>query len=95
MDFSRGLLRIVSTGKYGLYHCVNEGICTRFDIAEKIAMQMKKEDVILKPVTSDMFPLPAPRGKSEALSNYNLSRLNINSMRPWQEALEEYIGSIR
>jgi len=35
-DFSKGILDIVSTGQYGLYHCVNKGICNRFNIAEKI-----------------------------------------------------------
>lgn len=94
-DFAKGIIDIVSTQKYGLYHCVNKGICTRFDIAEKIAEYLKKEDVILKPVTSEAFPLPAPRGKSEALINYRLSRMNMDNSRPWQDALKEYIKDIR
>ena len=94
-DFARGIIDIVSTQKYGLYHCVNKGICTRFDIAEKIAEYLKKEDVILKPVTSEAFPLPAPRGKSEALINYRLSHMDMDNSRPWQDALKEYIKDIR
>ena len=94
-DFSKGLLDIVSTGKYGLYHCVNKGICTRFDIAEKITEHLNKKDIILRPVTSEAFPLPAPRGKSEALLNSKLSHMNMDNMRPWQDALKEYIKEIR
>lgn len=90
-DFAKGLLDIVSTGEYGIYHCVNKGICARFDIAQKIVEYLGIKDVILKPVSSEAFPLPAPRGKSEALLNYNLSILGIDNMRPWQEALKEYI----
>jgi len=93
-DFAKGMIDIVSTGKYGVYHCVNEGICTRFDIAKKIVEFLNKKDVIIKPVTSDAFLLPAPRGKSEALINYNLSLLGINNMKPWQDALREYIREI-
>jgi len=94
-DFAKGIIDIVSAQKYGLYHCVNKGICTRFDIAEKIAEYLKKEDVVLKPVTSEVFPLPAPRGKSEALINYRLSRMNMDNVRPWQDALKEYIEEIK
>lgn len=93
-DFSHGIVDIVASGKYGIYHCVNKGICTRFDIAKKIAEYLNKEDVIIKPVTSDAFPLPAPRGKSEALLNYKLSLMGIDRTRPWQEALREYIENI-
>ncbi len=95
VDFAQGILAIVGAGKYGTYHCVNKGICTRYDIAVKIREYLGKEDVVLKPVTSDAFPLPAPRGKSEALINHNLSRLDIHSMRPWQTALKEYIDNLK
>lgn len=93
-DFSRGIIDIIPTGKYGIYHCVNKGICTRFDIAKKIAEYLKKTDVVIKPVTSDAFPLPAPRGKSEALLNHKLSLMGMDNAKPWQEALKEYIEEI-
>lgn len=94
-DFAKALVDIVSNREYGLYHCVNKGICTRFDIAKIIAKYLHKEDVILKPVTSEVFPLPAPRGKSEALLNHHLSRLNMDNMRTWQDALKEYIDDLK
>jgi len=90
-DFSKGILDIVSTGQYGLYHCVNKGICNRFNIAEKIVECLGRKDIVLKPVTSEAFPLPAPRGRSESLLNHKLSLMGIDKMRPWQEALKEYI----
>jgi len=94
-DFAKGLIDIVETGKHGTYHCVSKGICTRFDIAKKIALYMGKKDTVLKPVTSDAFPLPAPRPKSEALLNYNLKRLNMDNGRPWEEVLKEYIEEMK
>jgi len=93
-DFAKGIIEIVSMGKYGIYHCVNKGICTRFDIAEKIIEYLNKKDIILKPITSEAFPLPAPRGKSEALINYNLSLMGMDNMRNWKEALREYLKEI-
>ncbi|MDP2923742.1 MAG: dTDP-4-dehydrorhamnose reductase [Candidatus Omnitrophota bacterium] len=90
-DFARGILDILSAQQFGVYHCVNKGICTRFDIAKKIKEYLHRDDVILKPVTSEVFPLPAPRGKSEALLNRRLSSMGINNMRHWEDALKEYL----
>lgn len=86
-----GLFAIAGTGEYGLYHCVNKGICTRFDIAKKIAQYMHKEDVIIKPVTSEAFSLPAPRPDSEGLINARLLSMGMDIMKHWEEALKEYI----
>jgi len=94
-DFAEGIVDIASRGEYGLYHCVSKGICSRFDMAKKIAEYLDKKDVVLKPITSDAFPLPAPRGKSEALLNARLSAMNMDRSRPWQEALKEYIDEIK
>ena len=94
-DFSRGIVDIVGSGKYGLYHCVNKGICTRYDIAVKIAEYLRKKDVVIKPVTSDVFPLPAPRGKSEAMVNSKLAKMGLDNSRPWQDALKEYLKALK
>ena len=50
-----------------------------------------KNDVSVIPVSSDEFPLPAPRGHTEALENHNLKLMNLNLMQPWKDALKEYI----
>lgn len=92
-DLAPNLLRLISTGRYGLYHMVNEGSCTRFDIATKIVEFMGSRAVV-KPVTSDAFPLPAPRPKSEILENYKLKLLGLNGMRPWEEGLRVYLSTL-
>ena len=94
-DFANGIISIISTGRYGVYHCVNEGICTRLDIAKKIAEYLNNANIVIKAVTSDYFSLPAPRGKSEALINHKLFSINMDNMRSWQEALKEYLEDIR
>lgn len=90
-DLAKGMLDVVTRGEYGLYHCVNKGTCTRFDIAEKIIEYLDKKDVILRPIDSGAFPMLAPRPKSEVLINHRLSSMGMNNMRPWQEALREYL----
>ena len=90
-DFVAGIKRMITTGKYGLYHLVNKGVVTRYDIAVELAKLLKK-NVKVVPVTSDRFPLPAPRAESEAMETYNLSKLGLDIMPDWKASLKEYVS---
>lgn len=84
-------LRVLSrSGFYGVYHVVNAGWCSRYDVAVEIARFLHSEIPIVA-VPSAMFPLSAPRPRSEAARSYKLELLGLSSMRPWQQALHEYL----
>jgi dTDP-4-dehydrorhamnose reductase len=87
LETVRALLR---TEAYGLYHAANVGACTRYDMAREIRDVLGRPDVEIVPVSSARFPLPAPRGRSEALASVKLPRLAI-PVRAWQAALRDYI----
>ncbi|NQU17132.1 MAG: dTDP-4-dehydrorhamnose reductase [Candidatus Saganbacteria bacterium] len=89
-DFVKSIKKIVHTKNYGLYHLVNTGVCNRYEIAQEI-VKLLKVDVKIKPVSSDRFPLPAPRSASEAMRNYKLDLLGINPMPEWRQALSAYL----
>ncbi|KAF0135200.1 MAG: dTDP-4-dehydrorhamnose reductase [Candidatus Saganbacteria bacterium] len=89
-DFLRGINKIIKTGNFGLYHLANTGVCSRYEIALEIVKLLGREVMII-PVSSDRFPLPAQRAASEAIKNYKLDLLGINPMPSWKQALEEYI----
>lgn len=82
--------KLLQTSFYGLYHVANEGVCSRYDIAMEVK-KILKSDVLIHPVSSDHFPLPAIRGRSEAIRNYKLSLMSFDIMRPWQDALKDYL----
>ena len=90
-DMAKGMLNLIETERYGLYHMTNKGTCSRYDIACEIVKIMGKKDVKIKPINSAAFPLPAPRSRSEAMVNLKLNLLGMNTMRTWQEALKEYL----
>jgi len=91
-DFARCLADLISTTDYGLYHMVNEGGgCSRFELAKKIVSFLDHKGITVSPVNSNMFPLPAPRGYYEVLENQLLKELGMNTMRPWEESLKEYV----
>jgi dTDP-4-dehydrorhamnose reductase len=91
-DFSKCLADLIQTGFYGLYHCTNKGVGSRFDVAKKI-VEFMGADVIVEPVSSAYFPLPATRARSEMSRNYKLELLGLDSTRHWVEALIEYIDT--
>lgn len=71
---------------YGIYHLINEGECTWFDGA-KALFDLKKLDVSIRAVRSENLLRAARRPKFSVLKN-----LKVKKMRPWQEALREYIN---
>jgi dTDP-4-dehydrorhamnose reductase len=91
-QFVVNLRILVESGYYGLYHCVNAGICSRFELAVEIARILGRQTRVT-PVSSAHFPLPAPRPRSEAAQNYKMALLGLNKMTDWREALRDYLGS--
>ncbi len=94
VDMAKAIFGFIESGKFGRYHCVNEGSVTRFGLAKEILRIAGITDCLLTPVSSDEFPLPAPRPDMEAMSNYGFRLLGLGPMRKWQDALEEYIKTV-
>ena len=90
-DLLRGIKELIKTDRFGVYHMTNGGMYSRYDIAREMIDISGNKDIRLDSVGSDAFPLPAPRGRSEALENHNLNKLDLNRMKPWKDALREYI----
>jgi dTDP-4-dehydrorhamnose reductase len=90
LDLLRGIRRLLETDAFGLYHMVNPAPATRYEIALAVAETLGA-DVEVEPVSSDAFPLPAPRGRSEAMRNERLERLGLDLMPPWRERLAHYL----
>ena len=91
-DFAGNLLSVINAKRYGLYHMTNKGSATRYEIACKIVELMGlKSKVKVNAISSDEFPLPAPRARSEMMHNYKLELLGMDHMPTWQEALTDYI----
>lgn len=93
-DFALNLFRLLGSRRYGTYHMVCEGSGTRFDVARHVLDVCGRDDINLVAVDSDYFAdrFFAPRPRSEMLINSALRDAGLNFMRPWQEALRDYLG---
>lgn len=94
-DMAEQILRLLPTGLYGLYHAVGSGgHCSRLEFAQAILDFAGISSCQITAVSSAQFPLSAPRPRMEAARNYHLDLLGLNHMRPWREALQEYITEL-
>jgi dTDP-4-dehydrorhamnose reductase len=93
-DLLGGIRALLDTKAYGLYHVVNPEVASRYQMALAIREALGRPATVIEPVSSDRFPLPAPRGRSEALRNLKLELLGLK-LRPWEEALHEYVQQSR
>ncbi len=89
-DFAASMMKLIETDSYGIYHMVNEGACTRFEIAA-LVNELLGSPYKVTPVSSAEFPLSAPRARSEILDNLVL-RLDGRSWMPeWRIAIRSYL----
>lgn len=92
-DLARGLQRVLESGLYGMYHLVNTGEpVSRYDIARQLVQLARLEQCQVEPISSEHFPLPAPRPRMEAARNLRLDLLGYHWMRAWQDALRDYVA---
>ena len=92
-DFAKCFESLIMSGDYGTYHMVSPGRCSRYDMARAILDILGRDDIVLVPTASAHFAptFYAPRPESEVMRNYVLDLTNRNTMRPWRDALEDYL----
>ena len=94
-DLARELVRIAHTEHFGVWHCTNEGTCSWADLAEE-AYRLAGVATKVRRCTSAewkaMHPESADRPAFSSLQNARLEATIGNGMRPWKEALAEYLA---
>lgn len=92
-DIVPALLQLIETGSYGIYHFVNSGYCSRYDYARRILDLSGRGHVPIQPITLADFARPSMPPRFSPLANLNGASLGI-TLRPWQEALMEYLQTL-
>ena len=95
-DFAKNVKILLEKEFWGLYNMVCDGQTSRFEVAaELLNILGMQEKIKLTPVPSDYFKeiYFAARPISERLINRKLKIRNLNLMRNWKDALNEYISN--
>jgi dTDP-4-dehydrorhamnose reductase len=90
-DLAEAISRLVDSGKYGLYHLTNSGFASRYGIALEISKMMDIPIRNIKKVKLSELSLPATRPSFSAMKNYVWQLSGFEPIRPWQEAVKEFL----
>jgi len=91
VDLAQAIAKLVETKAYGTYHLTNAGECSRKDWAEEV-LRLVGVDVPVEATTQAEFASPVRKPAHSTLANNRAAKLGI-TVRPWQDALREYIGA--
>jgi dTDP-4-dehydrorhamnose reductase len=75
----------------GLYHCVNSGHATWYEVGCELARRLGADAALVTPVHVGDVPLKAPRPRFAALDNRKLASAGA-PMPSWQDAVRRYLA---
>jgi dTDP-4-dehydrorhamnose reductase len=92
-DAAGAIAQLIGTECYGSYHIVNEGACSRFELAAETLRAAGKQDVRLEPMRLAEYARDSRVPRATPLVNIAAADLGI-SLPPWQEALAAFVSRI-
>lgn len=97
-DLAQAILQLAQTDRYGTYHCTNAGVCSWFELAST-AVDMAGISCEKEAITTEeyrrRFPQSARRPMYSALDNTKIAGVLGKPLRPWRDALEEYVDALQ
>jgi dTDP-4-dehydrorhamnose reductase len=91
-DLAQKIAQLMDTEYYGIFHITNSGACSWYEFTTEI-LKLAGIKTPVVPITSDQYPQKARRPRYSVLDNYHLRLLGMDDMRPWQEALKDYLAA--
>jgi dTDP-4-dehydrorhamnose reductase len=88
-DLAQAIARLMATGHFGIYHLTNSGTCSRYEWACRILEFSGRGNIPVEPISSAQWQRLATPPLYAPILNFAAAALGI-TLRPWQEALQEY-----
>ncbi len=94
-DVAETVSKLAKTEAYGVYHLTNTGVTSWATFATEIFSLVGYKTAV-KPITSDVWlrmnPQATKRPAYSVLGHKKIIELGIGDLRPWQEALKDYLS---
>lgn len=91
IDLSRAISVLIQCDARGVFHVANSDLCTWFAFGQEILKLSGMEGVRIVPISSEELGRPATRPLYSVLNTEKLKRETGMTLRPWSEALKEYL----
>jgi len=95
VDAGLKIMEVAEAGRYGLYHLANQGECTRFELARMATEMAGLDSVKVIGVPDALMQRRAPRLKYAVMEMQALQNAGFTLPRPWQEALADYVQTVK
>lgn len=93
VDLARGLWRLLEVEARGIVHLTNRGACTRLELARAALEDAGLlEAVALEGIPAGEWDSPTRRPLNAVLTSERLGELGVESLRPWREAVRDYVA---
>ena len=90
-DCAQRLLHLIEDDCVGIYNVVNDGIATRFEYVRRI-IELSGSPYKALPTDASGFKRHADVSENEAAVSYRMRFEGRPTLRPWQDALFEYMS---
>jgi len=93
-DLSRAIAQLLDKDVRGILHVTNSGSCSWFEFAEKIleTKRIPGRKIRVIPISSRELDRSARRPSNSLLDCSRIEKLTGGKMRPWDEALRDYLS---
>ncbi|MGG6543947.1 UNVERIFIED_CONTAM: dTDP-4-dehydrorhamnose reductase [Prevotella sp. 15_C9] len=98
-DLANAIFDIVEKGKYegntGIYHFSNEGVCSWYDFAKKIAELMGNTHCEILPCHSEEFPSPVKRPAYSVFDKTKIKKTFDTKIPYWTDSLTKCVENLK
>lgn len=89
-DLAAAIVRLIETERFGIYHLVNEGAVSRWQLARYALDQAGFADTPVERISRHEWSRPSLPPEYTALANHAGASIGIR-LRPWQDALRAFL----
>ena len=89
-DLARKTRELIEHDAAGLFHLTNAGECSWFEFARE-SFDLAGVEAEMEPISTAQMQQRARRPSYSALATTRLGEVGLNPMRPWEEALRDYL----
>ena len=92
VDLSRAIYALMEEECRGIYHITNGETCSWYEFAREILAMSGLGNIPIHPISTDKLERAAKRPNNSVLNRRKFERETGCRMRPWREALRDYIN---
>jgi dTDP-4-dehydrorhamnose reductase len=94
-DLAKAISVLIQFDGKGIFHVANSDLCTWYTFGQTILKLSGMDEVRVIPISSQELGRPAVRPSYSVLNCEKLKKETGLTLRPWPEALEDYLATYR